>query len=406
MICLLPQSISTRGFAISLMLFAAAHAAVAESAISSNDSPHDVSTLLENVISHHRVPGLAAVVLKGGEIVAEGTAGVRKSGATNQITINDQFLLCSGTKAMTATLVAMAVEEGRFSYTTTLGDIFPERIKQMNPAWKEVTLAQLLEHRAGVPPEGGRIWTLLHIHFSKRSTAEKRQATVEKILSRAPKYPPDTKYVYTALDYIIIGAMLEKVYDCSWEDLIRERLWQPLGITSGGFGAPGTVKTIDEPWGHWGMVFNGCPIAPGGFWARLSMPLFFGPGGAAHMTITDWAKFISLHLCGDPANPHHYDTLLKSESFVLLHRAEPDRNYQAGWDLGTRSWARGNRPGDTGRMFASLGDNGFWHTEAWVAPEIDFAVVVICNQGGTGNKPAALACNDAIGVLIKNYLPK
>ena len=41
-----------------------------------------------------------------------------------------------------------------------------------------------------------------------------------------------------------------------------------------------------------------------------------------------------------------------------------------------------------------------------LAPEIDFAVLVICNQGGAGNKPAALACNDAIGALMKDFLPK
>jgi len=397
--------ISIRCLVLVLPAFLWVRTANAESNISSNDSPRDISTSLENVISHHHVPGLAAVVLKGDEIVAEGTAGVRKSGATNRITINDQFLLCSGTKAMTATLVAMAAEDGKLSYTTTLGDIFPERIRQMNPDWKNVTIAQLLEHRAGVPTESGCLWTLLRIHFSRHSTAEKRAAFVETILSRAPKYAPGTKYVYTALDYIIVGAMLEKIYGHSWETLIRERLWQPLGIASGEFGAPGISKSINEPWGHWGMIFNGCPIKPDGFWARLSMPLFFGPGGAAHMTITDWAKFISLHLCGDSANPNHHEALLKSESFAFLHHANSEKSYQAGWYLGTRPWAKGNRQGDTGRVIASLGDNGFWHTEAWVAPEINFAVIVICNQGGTGNKPAALACNDAIGALMKNYLP-
>jgi CubicO group peptidase (beta-lactamase class C family) len=389
-----------------LAAFICVRTANAQSNVSSNNSPRDISALLENAISHHRVPGLAAVVLKGDDIVAEGAAGVRESGATNRITINDQFLLCSGTKAMTATLVAMAVEENKLSYDTTLGEIFSGRIKQMNPAWKNVTLEQLLAHRAGVPAESGFLWTLLRIHFSKRSTAEKRDFFLEKLLSGAPKYPPGTKYVYTTLDYIVVGEILEKIYSQSWENLIQEKLWQPLGITSGGFGVPGDAKTIDEPRGHWGMIFTGCPISPNGFWSRLSMPLFCGPGGAAHMTITDWAKFISLHLCGDPANPNQQVALLKSQSFATLHRADAEKDYQAGWYLGTRPWAKGNRPNDTGLVLASLGDNGFWHTEAWVAPEINFAAIVICNQGGTGYKPAALACNDAIKKLMKNYLPE
>src|ERR1700690_2355757 len=127
-----------------LAMLTIACTAVAEPSVPLDRSPRDIGVTLENVISRHRVPGLAAVVLNGDQIVAEGAAGVRKSGATNRITIDDQFLLCSGTKAMTATLVAMAVEEGKLSYTTTLGDIFPDRTNQIRPAWKAVTLAQLL----------------------------------------------------------------------------------------------------------------------------------------------------------------------------------------------------------------------------------------------------------------------
>jgi CubicO group peptidase (beta-lactamase class C family) len=41
--------------------------------------------------------------------------------------------------------------------------------------------------------------------------------------------------------------MLEAISGRSWEDLIREKLWQPLGLTSGGFGAPGTPGQIDQP---------------------------------------------------------------------------------------------------------------------------------------------------------------
>ena len=397
--------ISLRRLAIISVILARYHVASAASDITPHNAPQDVSAILGRAINRHHVPGLAAVVLKGDKIVAEGVAGVRKSGTTNRITLDDQFLLCSGTKAMTATLVAMAVEEGKLSYATTLGELFPGRIKHMNPAWTNASVAQLLAHRAGVPAEHSRIWTLLRLHFSKRSTAEKRNAIVKKILSRSPKYAPGTKYVYTAMDYVILGSMLEKIYGRSWEDLVREKLWQPLGIRSGGFGAPGAPKEIDEPWGHWGLIFTGHPVKPGGFWSRLFMPLYFGPGGAAHMSVTDWAEFVSFHLSGDPANPNQHVTLLNSESFAMLHRAASQNDYQAGWYLGTRSWAKGSRPGDCGRVLASLGDNGFWHAEAWVAPEIDFAFVIVCNQGGVGKKRAAFACDDAISGMMKNYLP-
>jgi hypothetical protein len=58
-------------------------------------------------------------------------------------------------------------------------------------------------------------------------------------------------------------------------------------------------------------------------------------------------------------------------------------------------------------VISSQGDNGFWHCEAWLAPEIDLAVIVICNQGGaSADKPANVACQEALSWLLKKFGPK
>ncbi|MFT3868251.1 MAG: serine hydrolase [Nibricoccus sp.] len=146
---------------------------------------------------------------------------------------------------------------------------------------------------------------------------------------------------------------------------------------------------------------------PGSLWADLASPLFGAPAGTANMTILDWAKFCALHLRGDPANPNHQANLLTAASFAALHHAEPGRFYQAGWILLKKPWANGHRPGDTGRVISSQGDNGFWHCEAWLAPEIDFALLVICNEGGvTSSKPANIVCRETTQALLKIFGPK
>src|SRR5499427_10675590 len=63
--------------------------------------------------------GMAAAVLRGERIVAQGAAGVRKRGSAERITLDDRFHLGSCTKAMTATLVAMLVEEGKLNWTAS-----------------------------------------------------------------------------------------------------------------------------------------------------------------------------------------------------------------------------------------------------------------------------------------------
>jgi CubicO group peptidase (beta-lactamase class C family) len=365
----------------------------------------DVSATLEPIATRAKIPGMVALVLRGDQIIAYGATGVRKAGSTERITLGDRFLLCSATKAMTATLAALAVDEGKLSWSTTLGDVFPDDDGRLHPEWKPVTLAQLLQHRAGAPSVGDSLWTSLRVHFSGASAADKSRAMVRKILARKPSFPPGSRYAYADTDYLIVGAMLEKITSRPWEQLIQEKLWQPLGIAHGGFGAPGTPGEIDQPWGHWGMVLTGRPVAPGGFFARINPPRFYGPAATAQLTISDWAKFISLHLRGDPANPQHAARLLKAESFAALHRPAKDKVYESGWILSTEPWARGPRPGDRGCVITSEGDNGFWRADAWVAPEIDLAVLVIVNQGDpAGRNPLTQGVREVLRSLVREFV--
>jgi CubicO group peptidase (beta-lactamase class C family) len=369
-------------------------------------APADMSAILQAIVTQNKIPGMAALVLRGDQIVAQGAAGVRRRGSPEPITLNDQFQINSATKAMTATLAALAVEQGKLSWNTTLGDIFTGTAKQVNDAWKPVTLTQLLQHRAGVPNELTRKNALLRIYLSRKSVVEQRQRVAATLLSHKPAYPPGSRFVYSSLGYILVGVMLEKATGRSWEDLVREQLWQPLGMKSGGFGPPGAKGPIDQPWGHWGAAMVGHPVQPDGLWAHLNTPLFWGPGGNSRMTVADWSRFISLHLRGDPANPHFATALLTPNTFATLHRAPAGIFYQAGWILTTKPWANGHRPADLGRVLSSQGDNYFWHSEAWIAPEIDFAVLIVTNQGGpAANDPASKASAQVLEKLVREFGP-
>src|SRR2546423_6663399 len=195
--------------------------------------------------------GMAAAVLRGERIIAQGAAGVRKRGTGQRITFDDQFHLGSCTKAMTATLVAMLVEEGKLNWTTTLGELYA--VKPMHPAWEKVTLRQVLAHRAGLRFEPDGLAQVFGELVGRPPRArlgtlpQQRLEIVRQALSRPPEIPPDTKYWYSNVGYVLAGAALEQLTGRAWEELMRERLFQPLGISSGGFGAPpktfGTDKT-------------------------------------------------------------------------------------------------------------------------------------------------------------------
>lgn len=96
-----------------------------------------------------RFPVALRSFLRGDKIIAAGVAGVRKAGTTAPVTFADQFEICSGAKSMTATLVALFVEEGKLSWDTTIADIFSSAVPDVHDAWKKITVREVIEHRAG-----------------------------------------------------------------------------------------------------------------------------------------------------------------------------------------------------------------------------------------------------------------
>src|SRR5437016_8869863 len=113
----------------------------------------DVSALLAPIIQKHDVPGMAAAVVQSGETVAIGVAGVRTRGKPDKIAAADRFHLGSDTKAISAMLCGILVDEGKLKWGQTLGETFPELKKSMDPQYQAVTLEQLLTQRGGAPGE-------------------------------------------------------------------------------------------------------------------------------------------------------------------------------------------------------------------------------------------------------------
>ena len=110
-------------------------------------------------------------------------------------------------------------------------------------------------------------------------------------------------------------------------------------------------------------------------------PAGIGPGGIVHCSIADWGKFVGMHLT---------KKILKAETFEKLHR--PVGDYAMGWMVTRRPWAKGP-------VWTHAGTNTMWYAVVWASPEDNFAVLVMCNQGGDG---AEKACDEAAGKLIQS----
>jgi CubicO group peptidase (beta-lactamase class C family) len=340
-------------------------------------SSASIDDLLEGIRAKHNLPGLVGAIVDGDDVIAIGATGIRKVGAPDRITIDDQLHLGSCTKAMTATILARLIERKQLDWDSTIAQVFPEIAPSLDEGYRAVTLEQLFQHRAGLP--ANTTWAML----GEGTTTVQRLNAIKLELAKKPQSEPGTTFAYSNLGYVVAGAMGEKVTGKSWEELIRQELFDPLGMTSAGFGPPGTKGKVDQPWGH-------LPAAKLAVPAQADNPPSLGPAGRVHCTIRDWAKFVSLHLRGERGEEKQY---LSPETFARLHRPPAGGDYAAGWIAVQRGWGGGT-------VFSHAGSNTMWYCVVWMAPKRNFAVLAVTNIAGDG---AAKGCDEASSAMIGRF---
>jgi CubicO group peptidase (beta-lactamase class C family) len=293
---------------------------------------------------------------------------------------------------MTATLAGLLVQEGLVAWTNTLAGAFPDRAGRMHHRWRGVTLSQLLRHRAGAPDSdwlaSRGIWDRLWNHPG--TAAEQRSYWLDAVTTHAPQTTPDTSYTYSNTGYVLAGLMLEAATGRAWEELVRERLFRPLGMQSAGFGVPATPGHIDQPWGHQWSGGRPTPIQPG---HGADNPAGLGPAGTVHCSLPDLMKYVAFH-----AAEGRDGGLLTAETFLALHTPRPGESYALGWNVTTRPWAGG-------RVLNHTGSNLQWYTTAWIAPLKEAALVAVTNIGDNTGSTAASTTDAAVAELIRRYLP-
>ncbi len=345
-------------------------------------APDDLGPALEPYRADAGMPALAGAVFRGDQLVAIGVTGVRKVGDPNLATVADQWHLGSDTKAMTATLVGMFVDQGKLHFDDTIGALFAG--ETIDPGYQGVTLEQLLQHRGGAPGTmPADIWSQM---VADGAAPDARIKAVRALLSRPPAQPPGT-YVYANAGYMIAGAALERVAGKTWEEIITSSLFAPLHMDSCGFGAPGTPGQVDEPWGHRGDDAGVLtPVSPG---TGADNPPSLGPAGTVHCSLADWGKFLAIQLAGARGE----DTIVKAATIQHLQTPPSGGDYADGWIVVQRPWAGGT-------ALTHTGSNTMWLATAWLAPAKNLAYVTATNCA----TPAATTTLDqSFGALIAAY---
>lgn len=154
-----------------------------------------LNPLLTPYLSRYDLPAVAAAAIKDGKILSAGAVGTRRAGTTIPVTINDRFHIGSDTKAMTALLAAMMVEEGKLRWSSTMADVFPELAAKMDLRLRPVTLEQLLSHTGGLPSDNEAVFSLYMEAMSQEGNLDElRSWLVGQWCTRPPASEPGTTF--------------------------------------------------------------------------------------------------------------------------------------------------------------------------------------------------------------------
>ncbi|MFC1898671.1 serine hydrolase, partial [Candidatus Cloacimonadota bacterium] len=336
-----------------------------------------IQHILTKVVNNGKAPGMIAAIISSEGVIAIGSAGVRKAGTSALMTDKDLVHLGSCGKAMTATMLATLVAEGKLSWETKLIEAIPELKNNIHADFKNITLWQLLTHRAGIPSD-----PIDWYAYPDKEISERRLSILKDIINYAPAYT-DGEFHYSNFGYVVAACMAEQITGLSWEILIRKRLFEPLGMTTAGFGDPVKNKSIDQPWGH-KRSWIGNKWKP----SRDYYGEVISPAGRVHCSVEDWAKFISLWLTNE--NP-----ILERKYLDKLIEPADDHFYAGGWGVAKHEWAKGI-------TFNHAGSNEIWYASVLVTPKLDRAFVVATNSCDFGSTPDV--CLDIANMMIRMEL--
>ena len=191
----------------------------------------DFDAYVQLAVAEWEVTGLAVAVVKDGEILFAKGYGIRELGSAAKVDEHTLFAIGSTTKAMTAAAIGMLVDEGKLDWDDPVTDHLPD-FRLYDPfVTREITVRDLLTHRAGLP-NADFLW------YGQDSEAA-------DILFRMRYVEPETSlrssFTYQNIMYAAAGAVVAELSGMSWDAFIQKRIFEPLDMN----GSIATAATLD-----------------------------------------------------------------------------------------------------------------------------------------------------------------
>ena len=287
------------------------------------------------------VPGVAVVIVQGGEIVYAEGFGLKEIGSDDPVTADTIFSIGSLGKAMTSMMVASLVDDGLIEWDTPLVEVMPQFQLSDEQATQQITLREALGMTTGLP----NIDPILFL------SGLPPEDYVEYLADVPLAAPPGESYVYQNEMYSVgayaaaMAAGAEYGVDLfsTYTDLMQERVFDPLGMTSATFSAAEAEASPNHATPHFqslnaNLTETGFDVTPTHYMDIDTI----APAGTARMSATDVGRFLITMLSGgvapDGSRAISAENLAETWNGQISYEPFPhleQASYGMGWNAAT-----------------------------------------------------------------------
>ncbi len=199
---------------------------VAQTALGQARLPADWDAEVTRALRAFEVPGMAMAVVKDGRVLLAKGYGVRRLGDPTPVDATTVFQIASNTKAFTTALLAQLVDSGKLAWDDPVTKYLPWF--ELSDPWvtREFTIRDLVTHRSGLGlGAGDLVW--FHSDYSAEDV-------VRHLRAAKPVTSFRSAYAYDNVLYIAAGLVIEAVTGKRWSDVVRDRIFLPLGMSAAG----------------------------------------------------------------------------------------------------------------------------------------------------------------------------
>ena len=296
----------------------------------------------------------SALVAENGKVIYKGAFGQANMEWNIPNTPDTKFRLGSITKQFTATAVLQLVEQGKIKLDAKLSDYLPEYRKDTGA---KVTIHHLLTHTSGIPSYTGQPGFFENVSRNPYKVDD----FVKKYASGDLEFEPGSKYAYNNSGYFLLGAIIERVTGKPYEQVLRENIFNPLGMKNTGYDHHNTI--LPKRASGYSKTADGYTNAS---YLDMSIPY---AAGSLYSTVED------LYLWDQAL---YTDKVLSAQSMALMYKPFL-QNYAYGWVVRNASFKQNDQPVQV--ITHGGGINGF-NTTIVRFPKEKNLIVMLDNTGG------------------------